>query len=139
MKYIFVLMFALVSFTAWACDVPTGNYRTVLHTHAGASLVLNQDQTFNVTFVSWHEGESVPLAQTDYNGTWACNGNSIDFQYAAEKVTAHYSGRSTSPLKMYKYSRAIVFPEGSHMYSLLSHGTFWPLPGQGEINEARLD
>jgi len=132
MKLIIGLMFAVISSTAWACDVPTGNYRTVLHTHAGARLVLNEDHTFTATFVLWNEGESVPLAQKNYKGTWSCNKSSVQFQYEMEKVMAHYSGHSTAPLKMYKSSRAIVFPEGSHMYSLLSHGTFWPLPSQGK-------
>jgi hypothetical protein len=127
MKLIIALTTILFSSYDFGCDVPTGQYRLVLETHAGASLELSDNHVFRLTFKSFMAGNNNISKTTIYEGTWSCDQSKITVTYIMGTVTAIYEKPTTYPLSIYKNSKAIIFPENSHITNQLGHGVFWPV------------
>ena len=127
MKIFITLTLILFSTYALGCDIPVGQYRLVLETHAGALLELKDEHAFSLTFKSYKAGSYHISKTTIYEGTWSCNQEKIILNYILGTVTAVYEKPSSYPLGIYKNSKAIVFPNNSHISNQLGHGVFWPI------------
>lgn len=127
MKIIIALTIIMFSSYAFSCDVPTGQYRLVLETHAGALLELKDEHVFRLTFKSFKAGSNNISKTTTYEGTWSCDQSKIMVTYIMGSVTAIYEKPSTYPLGIYENSKAIIFPDNSYISNQLGNGVFWPI------------
>ena len=127
MKIVFTIICLLSVTSAFACNAPAGNYQIVSETHAGAKLILNKNNIFTLTFISYEPTNPDISKTTIYKGIWSCQESVLSFKYTNGSASAIYAKPVNYPLGVYKHSMAITFPPDSHISKQLAVGVFWPV------------